>query len=408
MPSGLAAVVQLPALQLPFVRPEARRLPDGPLLVRVDDLDLAFPNKQKRGTRLVLTQSTYLVQKWIDKAGPSGWIIATASRENLRGGAPEALEQRGPWRHFEILDLDRTGPAGLSATQSAMPMNSAEIALAREKETQLADAFRSSSGSERLRICRELVEATPGSEVATLAFASACREQQELAEARTALERAAELAPEWEAVHFEAGKFWLACEEMDLARAAFQRAADRMPAFSAAYSNLGATLGELYRPELALEAFAHALKGDPDNLTLLNNVGVVSRELGRLDESEAALTRLVGMSPSFVFGHYNLGHTRLLRGDYKGALTAYEEGQRRDPQKNRRQGCRLAVVRFANGDMDGAEQDLFRLAEEAPPEEREDLLLEAFEIVQAVLQARPELAANSRFLGQIRAKIKNG
>jgi tetratricopeptide (TPR) repeat protein len=342
----------------------------------------------------------------MDRVGPSGGIIATASREKLKTGAPEGLEKKGPWRYFEILDLGRTGSASLSGTASTVA-DPVETSPAGALETRLADAFHSSSGSERLRICRELVETAPASEVAMLALASACREQQEMADARTALECAAELAPDWEAVHFEAGKFWLACEEMDLARAAFQRAADRMPAFSAAYSNLGATLGELDRPAEALHAFTHALKGDPDNRTLLNNVGVVSRELGRLDESEAALTRLVGMSPGFVFGHYNLGHTRLLRGDYKGALIAYEEGQRRDPEKNRRQGCRLAVVRFANGDIDRADRELFRSAEGAPAEEREDLLLEAFEIVQAVLQARPELAG-TRFLERIRAKIKDG
>ncbi len=67
---------------------------------------------------------------------------------------------------------------------------------------------------------------------------------------------------------------------------------------------------------------------------------------------------------------------------YADALAAYEEGQRRDPQQNRRQGCRLAVVRFATGDVEGAGRDLWRFADAAPPDERDDLLLEAYEIVR--------------------------
>ena len=53
--------------------------------------------------------------------------------------------------------------------------------------------------------------------------------------------------------------------------------------------------------------------------------------------------------------------TRFLRGDYPGALAAYEEGRRRDLHGNRRQGCRLALVRFANGDSQTAENELWEL-----------------------------------------------
>src|SRR5207249_8817763 len=160
---------------------------------------------------------------------------------------------------------------------------------------------------------------------------------------------------------------------------------------SAAFSNLGAALGELDEPEAALAAFERALDRDPHGFQILNNIGVVSRELGRFDRSEAALRRTIEIAPEFVFGYYNLGHTLFLAGRYDEALGAYEEGQRRDPESNRRQGCRLAVVRFANGDLAGAQRDLWRFANEAPAAEREDLLLEAYEIVNALTIAHPEL-----------------
>jgi tetratricopeptide (TPR) repeat protein len=269
----------------------------------------------------------------------------------------------------------------------------------------LATAFASSEPSDRLRLCREAVSLDSECEVARLALASACRDTRDGEGARAALDRAAALAPDWEPVAYESGKLWLVYDDLPRARDEFQRAADLMPSFSAAFSNLGATLGELGEPAAALNAFRRALVHDPRSFTILNNIGVVSRELGRLDDSEAAFRQVIAINPSFVFGHYNLGHTLFLRGEYAGALAAYEEGQRRDPQQNRRQGCRLAVVRFANGDLAGAERDLWRFADAAPADEREDLLLEAYEVAHAVLTQHPALALMQPFLDRLGAEI---
>ena len=172
-----------------------------------------------------------------------------------------------------------------------------------------------------------------------------------------------------------------------------------------AFSNLGATLGELGEPEAALAAFEQALAADAENPTLLSNVGVVRRELGQLTASEEALRRVVALAPEFVFGHYNLGHTLFLSGRFEESLEAYLEGQRRDPDGNLRQACRLAMVRFAAGDLEGADRDLWRAADAASPEEREDLLLEAYEIGKAVLDAAPAPGPRQVFLDRLAAAI---
>ena len=193
---------------------------------------------------------------------------------------------------------------------------------------------------------------------------------------------------------------------MPRARDAFQRAADLMPTFSAAFSNLGATLGELGEPAAALRAFRQALAHDPRSFTILNNIGVSSPRAG-------TARRLGGGVPP--------GHRDQPRRSSSATTTSgtrcsspagtptrsprYEEGQRRDPQQNRRQGCRLAVVRFANGDAAGAERDLWRFADAAPPDEREDLLLEAYEIAHALLTRHPALAPQRPFLDRIGAEI---
>jgi tetratricopeptide (TPR) repeat protein len=193
---------------------------------------------------------------------------------------------------------------------------------------------------------------------------------------------------------------------MARARDGFERAADLMPTFSAAFSNLGATLGELDEPAAALAAFDRALAHDPNGFQIVNNIGVTTRELGRLEESEAAFRRVVELAPGFVFGYYNLGHTLFLAGRYADALAAYEEGRRRDPEKNRRQGCRLAMMRLATGDVEGAARDFWLLADQAPPAEREDLLLEAYEIAHALVAAHPHLAAARPLVDQIAAGIE--
>lgn len=386
-----------------------------PRLVRIADLHAAFPNNQVTGTRLVLTQSTYTLQKWLDALAEGDAVVATANRAAMEHDAPEAFERRGPWRHFSIIALDHPGRVNTKDTMDTKQswpggpfvsfVSFASSVLDRTAEEMLSRAYASISADERVKLCRNAVLAAPESTAAAIALASASRERQDLSGARAALDAAIRLAPDWEAAWYEDGKFWLGNEDLARARDAFQRAGELMPSFSAAFSNLGATLGELNRPRDALAAFEHALTSDPENAAVLNNLGVVNRELGRLVESEAACRRAIDLAPGFVFGHYNLGHTLFLAGRFADSLAAYEEGQRRDPEKNRRQACRLAIVRLACGDRAGAERDLWRSADAAPQDEREDLLLEAYEIASALVRTRPELATHQAFLDRIAAEI---
>ncbi|HXI28123.1 MAG TPA: hypothetical protein VNG89_06870, partial [Vicinamibacterales bacterium] len=124
-----------------------------------------------------------------------------------------------------------------------------------------------------------------------------------------------------------------------------------------------------------------------------------------LDDSETALRRVVAIDPAFVFGYYNLGHTLFLAGHYADAVAAYEDGAGRDPQKSPRQICRLAMARFASGDLAGAERELWPAVNRAAPADREDLLLEACEIAHALVAARPELAAHRAFADRLAAEI---
>ena len=53
----------------------------------------------------------------------------------------------------------------------------------------------------------------------------------------------------------------------------------------------------------------------------------------------------------------------------------------------------------------GAERELWRAANTAPADEREDLLLEAYEVAHALLTRHPELSSHRPFLDRIGAEI---
>jgi len=395
------ATIPLDAAALPFILPD-RLLPpsETPRTIWIEDFHLAFPSRQQRGTRLILTQSTYLLQKLVDQLGDADRIVAAADRGEAERNAPELFFGRGPWRFFELIELHDSFNAD-HAEHAEKNRQCGSAMSAGSALRSLREAYEHESALERLRVCAALVGEHSTSPAAHLAFASALRENQRDEEARAALNQAERLAPHWEAVAYESGKYWLAHEDMERASIEFRRAADLMPTFSAAFGNLGATLGELGQPEAALAAFTRALANDPDSFTVVNNIGVVNRELGRLDDAIAAFQKVIELAPDFVFGYYNLGRTLFLAGRFADALEAYEEGQQRDREKNRREGCRLALVRFANGDAARAERDLWRFANAAPADEREDLVLEAYEATNALISAHPRLAKHAAFLDRI-------
>jgi tetratricopeptide (TPR) repeat protein len=354
-PEGV--VIAAPAASTwPFRYPLAPELPAAAVVLRADGVDDAFINQQT-GTQLVTTQQLYLEQEWSAALAKHGraWLLTTP------GTAPLPLHP-------------------------------------------LAAAFRLADPADRLRQC---VKALAGGRTpaALVAAASVCVEVNDFDAAARDLDEALELAPGWAAAHYERGKLWLRVDDMHQASVAFQKAAELLPGFGPVWSNLGATLGELDRPQEALAAFENALALDPANPQALNNVGVVRRELGRLAESEAAFRQVIQLTPALAFGHYNLGHTLFLQGRFQAALSAYADGQARDPEKNPVQASRLAVCKLATGDGDGALRDLQRATHGLPRDYRQQLLAEISAIVWAVVTQRPDVQGWQAVQGWLTAEL---
>jgi Tfp pilus assembly protein PilF len=374
-----ARVVAPPAATWPFLFPFQIPFPSGPAVLVVDDLHDAFVNHQGAGTRLVTTQPSYVMAVLADLISDRDIIIeATADRDVLQRHAREMLSGTGAFAHIAVSD---------AVAQRAATDKPDELS---EGMRALTAALRVNDPRERLELCVRALDhdRTPG---ALLATASVCMEVNDLDAAGRDLDEAITRAPDWPAAHFERGKAWLRLDDMERASESFRAAAERLPTFGAAWSNLGATLGELDRPGEALEAFTTALACDPTSAQTHNNIGVVSRELGKLNESESAFRRVLELAPDLAFGYYNLGHTLFLQGRYQAALTAYAEGQKRDPERNAVQASRLAMCRLAVGDAAGAIAELQRATGALPQDYRRQLLADTQSIAWALLTHRPDL-----------------
>jgi tetratricopeptide (TPR) repeat protein len=347
-----------------------------PPRIRLTRLHRAFPAGQTSGTRLVLTQATYQLQRWLDwlSAHPSVTVLGDCSAATP-ALAREAFAQRGPWARIAVEAVPVTHEDG-----------DADGADDTDIFEPLRVAFEHGTPDERWRQSRRLAFDYPSNPALHLAHASACMELLRLDEAQASIERALALAPDWEAAHYEQGKLWLRYDDTERAAASFAEAGRLMPSFSAAFSNLGAALGELDRHEEALDALQQAHRFDPFGHAILNNIGAAARDLGRLDEAEGAFRQALTHAPQFVFAHYNLGHTCFLQGRFAEARDAYEAGLARDPQPGARQRCRAALAHAASGDTTRAaayfEQGLAGSDDEA----RVELVNESVAVLEAVAQ----------------------
>jgi len=355
----------------------------GSAVIVIPALHDAFPTGQTGSARLVSTQSTYQLQRWIDwlDASPSTvavGVLSNPSRDLLR----DAGASRGPWSRLDLVEvaLESTPPPAGHA---------------------LHDAFRQTDPEARYLVCRRATAGAPTDPALALALGSACMETGRLDECEETLAAALATAGDWEAVHFERGKAWLRRDDTERAAACFAEAARLMPSFAAAHANLGAALGELERPEEALTALEQAARLDPFGHATHNNIGASLRDLGRLQQAEFSFERVIALAPSFVFGHYNLGHVLFLQGRFADARRAYEAGLTRDPGQTPRQRLRLALTLAALDDEASARAHARAALDATPNQGRGELLDEMTEVLVALTALLGERRPALRMLEQV-------
>ena len=301
-----------PASEWPYRYPLCPALPDGPVEIRASNISQAYVNAQT-GTQLVTTQKAYLDAEW-DAA------------------------------------LTRHGDARLAITESAEAHVTHPLAI----------AFRLADPAERLARCVEFLK--------TGRTAAGTRGHRERVHGGQRFRGGRPRPGRGHRASARVGRRSLRARQALAAPRRHGQGRGVVPSRGGAAAGVRVRRGRIsarpwaswIAPTEALAAFEHALALDPLNPQALNNVGVVRRELGRLAESEAAFRQVIPLTPDLAFGHYNLGHTLFLQGRFQAALSAYADGQARDPERNPVQASRLALCKLATGDAGGALRELQR------------------------------------------------
>ena len=267
--------------------------------------------------------------------------------------APEALQARGPWALFEMRRHRRQPRTRPEDTEDAEQSSVFRQLPGTRRQPSVAELLATRSARERspASACASVARrhrSIPNRAVAWLALASACREiarRRRRARARSIAPAA--LAPDWEAVAYESGKLWLVVRrpgararrvsarrrsDADLLRRLQQSRRDARRARRAGGGAGGVRAGAGARSAQLHHSQQHRRRLPRAGTARRIGSGVPPRHRARARRSCSATTTSVTrcFSPA----------------SYADALAAYEEGQRRDPQQNRRQACRLAMMRL--------------------------------------------------------------
>ena len=96
---------------------------------------------------------------------------------------------------------------------------------------------------------------------------------------------------------------------------------------------LGWSLSKLGHTEEALAECKKAIELDPDYGNPYNDIGVYLIDLGRPDEAVPWLEKAISAKRycCYQFAHFNLGHVRLMQGNFHAAKRSFEQALQHDP-----------------------------------------------------------------------------
>jgi len=110
-------------------------------------------------------------------------------------------------------------------------------------------------------------------------------------------------------------------------------------------------LGNLYfdtdQPKEAIEAYSQYLVIKPDNPDVRTDMGIMYRKLGQFDRAIEEFRKAAQSDPKHVNSRYNLGLVLLHdKQDIKGAVKAWEDYLRVDPNSERAQRIRAQTEKM--------------------------------------------------------------
>ncbi len=110
-------------------------------------------------------------------------------------------------------------------------------------------------------------------------------------------------------------------------------------------------LGNLYfdtdQPKEAIEAYGHYLAVKPDNPDVRTDMGIMYRKLGQFDRAIEEFRKAARNDPKHVNSRYNIGLVLLHdKGDIQGAIKAWEEYLKVDPNSEKAQRIRSQIEKM--------------------------------------------------------------
>lgn len=110
-------------------------------------------------------------------------------------------------------------------------------------------------------------------------------------------------------------------------------------------------LGNLYfdsdRPKEAVEAYGRYLVIKPDNPDVRTDMGIMYRKMGQFDRALEEFRKAAQSDPKHANSRYNIGIVLLHdKHDMKGAITAWEDYLKVDPNSERAQRIRAQIEKM--------------------------------------------------------------
>ncbi len=197
----------------------------------------------------------------------------------------------------------------------------------------------------------------------------------QVGQARTALERAIEIDPDFADAYFNLGVTFSRLGQPRQALAAFEKTVALDPGFADAYFNLALIHRSLGQPGKALAALQRRRQLAPDDAETHSEMGVVLADLGRLDDAIRSFERAVELREDNVEALRNLGVLYYQKGLFARAVQVLEEAHGLAPNEPEI-SLSLAVAYFRAGRMQEARSILKALLETNPRQPQAQELLQ--------------------------------
>ncbi len=303
-------------------------------------------------------------------------VAERAARIGLLARAlPETLEAAQIWAAADPTSADARQVLAISLLRSGQPEQALEqleqmlTASGGESGQQFlviaALLSREPNGAQVVQLMQQLVERHKDNPEAHFALSELALRQGQPAVARSAVEEALRLRPEWsDAINLRA-RVLVQAGELDAAVAYLQEALSRHPEEDDLRMTYARLLVQLDRVDDARKAFRELVRRTPDNADAVFALGLLSLQAGLNDEAAKLFERLLDLDGSTTTrAQYYLGQMAELNGDYQKAVDWYSS-VRGGPNFHDAQ-LRIAVALARLGEVDQAREHLHGLASNNP------------------------------------------